>query len=200
MGSKWRSICSNLHIVSTTTTTTITCRWLGYDGSDANTEMEMLFVSPPFRMQRWRCYLSHLHSVYMQRWKCYFSHLHSEYRDGNVICLTSIQVKRQYTLFSPSVIIIQFIIFLLEIQLMMFSVYNLHYFFSSLNTVSDDPFPCLEFIPDRIRVISWHDYSFTKYWPPDGCSRDLDGGETFKAFPSTSTREPSSVDTSPRRR
>ena len=28
-------------------------------------------------------------------------------------------------------------------------------------------------------MISWHGDSFTKCWPPDGCSRDLDGGETF---------------------
>ena len=44
------------------------------------------------------------------------------------------------------------------------------------------PFPGLELIPDRIRAISWHGDSFTKCWPPDGCSRDLDGGETFSIF------------------
>ena len=37
----------------------------------------------------------------------------------------------------------------------------------------------MELIPDRIHAISWHGDSFTKCWPPDGCSRDLDGGETF---------------------
>ena len=42
-----------------------------------------------------------------------------------------------------------------------------------------DPFSGLELIPDRIHAISWHGDSFTKCWPPDGCSRDLDGGETF---------------------
>ena len=55
-----------------------------------------------------------------------------------------------------------------EIQLMMFAVYN-----------QFQPFPGLELIPDRIHALSWHGDSFTKCWPPDGCSRDLDGGETF---------------------
>ena len=51
---------------------------------------------------------------------------------------------------------------------MMFTVYN-----------QFQPFPGFELIPDRIHAISWHGDSFTKCWPPDGCSRDLDGGETF---------------------
>ena len=52
------------------------------------------------------------------------------------------------------------------------------------------PFPGLELIPDRIRAISWHGDSFTKCWPPDGCSRDLDGGETFSISRSEVTHRP----------
>ena len=66
-----------------------------------------------------------------------------------------------------------------EIQLIMFPVYNCIIFLVGIQYQFVWPFPGLELIPDRINVISWHGDSFTKCWPPDGCSRDLDGGETF---------------------
>ena len=69
-----------------------------------------------------------------------------------------------------------------EIQLIMFPVYNCIIFLVGIQYQFIWPFPGLELIPDRIHAISWHGDSFTKCWPPDGCSRDLDGGETFSIF------------------
>ena len=62
---------------------------------------------------------------------------------------------------------------------MMFPVYNCIIFLVWMQYQFIWPLSGLELIPDRILAISWHGDSFTKCWPPDGCSRDLDGGETF---------------------
>ena len=77
---------------------------------------------------------------------------------------------------------------------MMFAVYNCIIFLVWMQYQFIWPLSGLELILDRIHAISWHGDSFTKCWPPDGCSRDLDGGETFSIFLVTAARSASCLD------